>query len=256
MLRRLPVFFALFASTVVFAQGYGRGSVHSGFGSVLFPGTGGPPPARVPGAITDTTFGGRLGASVRGYPGRSGVVRGAPHPSHGRQVIVPVPIIIGGGGYPYDAMGNPAYYQQPEQVQQPTAPPVVILNQGYRPEPPYAVVREQDPYPPATVRRYDAPGNPMPDPSELSQNERPARRTRASDEGRAAAPPLDDSKPTIYLIAFKDHTILPSLAYWVEGDTLNYISQQGTPNQVSLTLVDRDFSRQLNRERQVEFTLP
>ena len=74
----------------------------------------------------------------------------------------------------------------------------------------------------------------------------PARRVRSA----------DDDKATIYLIAFKDHTILPSLAYWVEGDTLNYITEQGTPNRASLSLIDRDFSKQLNRERHIEFSLP
>jgi hypothetical protein len=54
----------------------------------------------------------------------------------------------------------------------------------------------------------------------------------------------------------QDHTIHPVIAYWVQGDTLNYISVDGVPNHVSLALVDRNFSRQLNAERQVPFALP
>jgi hypothetical protein len=42
----------------------------------------------------------------------------------------------------------------------------------------------------------------------------------------------------------------------VQGDTLHYISVKGDPNQVSIALVDRDFSKQLNRERNVPFALP
>jgi hypothetical protein len=60
----------------------------------------------------------------------------------------------------------------------------------------------------------------------------------------------------IFLIAMKDHTIYPAIAYWVEDDTLNYITQQGVRNRVSLGLVDRDFSTQLNKERSIDFALP
>ena len=54
----------------------------------------------------------------------------------------------------------------------------------------------------------------------------------------------------------KDHTIYPAIAYWVENDTLNYITEQGVRNRVSLGLVDRDFSVQLNKERDIDFALP
>jgi hypothetical protein len=70
------------------------------------------------------------------------------------------------------------------------------------------------------------------------------------------APGLDDDQPIIFLIAFQDHAILPAIAYWVQGDMLHYISLTGVPNQVNLELIDRDFSKQLNRERHVPFTLP
>ena len=62
--------------------------------------------------------------------------------------------------------------------------------------------------------------------------------------------------PVIFLIAMKDHTIYPAIAYWVENDTLNYITEQGVRNRVSLGLVDRDFSVQLNKERDIDFALP
>ncbi len=65
-----------------------------------------------------------------------------------------------------------------------------------------------------------------------------------------------DTPPTIYLIALTDHTILPALAYWVDGDTLAYITTEGDQNRISLALVDREFSKQLNDDRHVEFKLP
>jgi hypothetical protein len=61
----------------------------------------------------------------------------------------------------------------------------------------------------------------------------------------------------IFLIAMKDHTIFPAVAYWIEGgDTLNYITTQGVHNRATLDLVDRDFSKLLNDQRRVDFALP
>jgi hypothetical protein len=257
MIRRLPVLFAalLFVSGA-FAQSRitatSRFGSPSGFGSILYPGVGHAPIVRLPGAITDTTFAGRLGRSVSGFPPYTGVSRGYGRSGYGaygrgRQMIVPVPVFIGGGYYPYD-VPPPGYYQEPVQVpvpiqQQSATPPVVIINQGFRPDTASPVVRQygtENETEPQTIRRYEAPVHPMPDPKDQAKQTSEVREDQA----------------TIYLIAFKDHTILPALAYWVEGDTLNYITTQGTPNRASLTLIDREFSRQLNRERQVEFNLP
>jgi hypothetical protein len=54
----------------------------------------------------------------------------------------------------------------------------------------------------------------------------------------------------------KDTTIYAASSYWVEANTLNYITLQGNQNQVSMDLVDRDLSRRLNRDRSVAFGLP
>jgi hypothetical protein len=69
-------------------------------------------------------------------------------------------------------------------------------------------------------------------------------------------PILRDDQPTIFLIALTDHTILPAISYWVDDDTLNWITRDAKTNRLSLSLVDRDFSKQLNDERHVEFKLP
>ena len=60
----------------------------------------------------------------------------------------------------------------------------------------------------------------------------------------------------LYLIAFKDHIIRPALSYSVTGDTLDYVTLDHEDKQVPLDSVDRDLSRQLNRERRVPFSLP
>jgi endonuclease YncB( thermonuclease family) len=56
-------------------------------------------------------------------------------------------------------------------------------------------------------------------------------------------------------IAFKGH-ICTAIAYWVQGDTLHYITAQGSHNQVSLVLVDRPTSAKLNSGRLVKLVLP
>jgi hypothetical protein len=61
---------------------------------------------------------------------------------------------------------------------------------------------------------------------------------------------------TIYLIAFKDHSIVQALGYWMEGATLHYVSVEHTLNQASINLIDRDLSQRLNDERGLEFRLP
>jgi hypothetical protein len=63
-------------------------------------------------------------------------------------------------------------------------------------------------------------------------------------------------KETIYLIAFRDHRIQAALAYWVEGDTLYYVTREHEQKHVPLDSIDRAFSEQINRDRRVEFRLP
>ena len=62
--------------------------------------------------------------------------------------------------------------------------------------------------------------------------------------------------PPVYLIAFRDHSIRAVVAYWVEGNTLHYVSLEHESRQATLDSVDRDMSRQLNAERRVPFSLP
>jgi hypothetical protein len=70
---------------------------------------------------------------------------------------------------------------------------------------------------------------------------------------RAAAP---EAASPIFLVALKDNTIAAARSYWVDGSMLNYISMQGVHVTVRLDLVDRAFSRELNRQRNVDFRLP
>jgi len=185
----------------------------------------------------------RPGGSGTVGSGLAGVGRGQ---QGGRQYRRPgAPIIV-----PFYApfYGSPYYggyggngYQDEYGGQPPIAPPPsqqgVYLNRDYQPERINPVVRDYSnaPLPEAVpqetnpVRIFDAPVH-------LGSNR--------------------DPEPTIYLIALKDQTVIPALAYWPEGDTLRYVTRQHAVNLISLDLVDRPFSIKLNRERSVDFNLP
>jgi len=169
------------------------------------------------------------------------------HPRHSRTAIVPVPVYYGGyysgfdapppaygygpgNGYGYDTSQQQPNYNGDPGYADPSQSPIVIINQNYRPDNVNPVVRDYSND--SSVRKYESPTHPYDQPA------------------------AQDAPATIYLIAMRDHTILPALAYWVEGDTLNYITTEGSRNRVTLDLVDREFSRQLNDERKVEFKLP
>jgi hypothetical protein len=138
---------------------------------------------------------------------------------HRRAVYVPYVYPIYGGyvnPYPQQAMPNIFVIQQPAQPMQ-QVPQVVINN--------YA-----DP----NVRAYDG----------ITTYQAPARK-----------PVETAGDPAYYLIAFKDNTIYSAVAYWVEGDTLHYVTSGNVRNQVSLDLVDADLTERLNRDRNVSVKL-
>jgi hypothetical protein len=196
--------------------------------------------------VAGLCFGQRGGPVVRTggvlYPGARGANRSpggryivpAPvtHSGHARGVLVPIPVYYGAGYYGYDpsipmgAQSAPAYDSDPGNYAVPNQSPVVVINQSYAPD---TSQDQGDPNAgePPTLRSFDATTSAVRDP-----------------------------QPTIYLIALQDHSIVAAIGYWVTGDTLNYITQDGTQNQISLSLIDRDFSKQLNDDRHIEFRLP
>jgi hypothetical protein len=192
-----------------------------GFGRLIYPGTGAPVAVRNP--------------RLPGSPLVAAPVPQVPHRSHGYGVAVPYPVFYGGGYFDYDApsapMASDSQYsaQYSNGYDQTTQPPIVIINQYFRPDAANPVVR-------------DYSNVPLPEPGSSPQ---------ANDQASTTA-----DQQVMFLIAMKDHTIYPAIAYWVDGDTLNYITVQGAKNSVSLDLVDRDFSTQINKERKVEFGLP
>ena len=238
---RLPILALLVASSALFAQrgtgnpspsptGFGRminpGGVPpaqggAGFGRMVYPGTGGPP------AVARQGNRNAIGTV------RLGAVPPAAHPNHQRAILVPYPVFYGDyAAYDAPPAPTPVNEYDPSFFDPNYGPsPVVIINQNFKPDTANPVIRDYSnvPLPPA----YQPTPSPNPD--------------------QAAAP---NDAQILFLIAMKDHTIYPAVAYWVDGDVLNYITPQGVRNRASLDAVDRDFSKQLNDERHVEFALP
>lgn len=222
----------LAGTVLVFGQGVRSGSNRHGYGNVVFPGTGGPPGRHAP-VTHSSTFAGRVGAAISGYPAYTG---GTGYRGPARPVLV-VP-----WAYPV----YPAYYTDPQpsvvvvpQAQTPVASsPQVVINQHFTPEVARPVVREY-----ASddgVRIYEVPRRQAP--------------ASSSSEESAAASPAEEKRP--YLLALKDSSVYVAFTFWREGETLHYVTMQGVHNQVSLDRLDRDMTMRLNRERSVELKLP
>jgi hypothetical protein len=206
----------LLVSAVAFAQRSTGG--HAGSFSGSHAGTYGSITSSVVHAGQGSTLNSHLGAGR--FRTRSGAA-------------VYVPYAVGGyyGGYYYGDQG----YQQPYGAgypQQQYMGPSVIINQNFAPDVARPIVRDYVTDANGGIHVYGP-------------------------QSQVAEPqtPVAEESPT-FLIAFKDHTIYAAIAYWVEGDTLHYVTNQSTHNQVSLDLVDRELSDRLNRERQVDFRLP
>lgn len=204
----------------------------SGYGNVVFPGTGGPPPMVDPFA---SSFAHRLGATVGGYPPYRGF------PARGRRGagVIPYayPVFIGGYDYPYPTQPAPevTVVAPPQYAAPPAAP--IIINQYFGSETAKPMVTEYGP-----------------DGREIAPAESSGPRVYQAPSNAPAEPSASDS--VVFLIALKDSSVYTAVAYWVDGDTLHYITPHGKHNQTSLALVDRDLSARLNAGQKVDFHLP
>ena len=228
-----------------FGQGHDGGPFWSlgGYGNVLYPGTGHAPPTPVgPGIYGNRGVYGNTGLGVRNA---FATPLAASHGQHRRTTIVPYPVFYGSYGYAYPGPGYaydpslgyaPGYADQAPPVINGNGAPSVVFNQNFVQPPANPLVRD---YPPSDVNQ-DQSGRlyQVPTPGGVAQSQ---------------AAPSDE--PTLYLIAFKDHTIVQALGYWMEGSTLHYVSVEHTLNQASMDLIDRDLSQRLNAERNIDFRL-
>ncbi len=162
--------------------------------------------------------------------------RGSPAPSVGRMHSAPPPAPVRAPApvrsyygrpvaVPYPVFIGGGYYASPADYGYAPAP-IAVVNQDFRP----------DSVNPSII---DYSNVPLPEPA------------NDTDENG-----LKDDQPTVFLIALTDQTVVAAIAYWADGDTLNWVSRDAKVNKMSLSLVDRAFSKQLNDERHVEFKLP
>ncbi|MBI2681317.1 MAG: hypothetical protein HYX25_09970 [Candidatus Solibacter usitatus] len=129
------------------------------------------------------------------------------------------------GGY-YGSYYDPYYYNSyyyspyyyPQTYVDPAPPVIVYQNPSYTPDPPAR----------PTTREY--PEN--------------------------AAPARAPGESVVYLIAFQDGSIQAAMAYWVDGNTLHYVSTRREQREAPLESVDRALTQRLNRERKLELHLP
>ena len=232
-MRFLGAVVILFLAVVpLSAQYWATGVGVGGFGNIVFPALGHAPAGPHPyGNVISPAI--PNAGLVPGFRSSNGFGRGPGYGNgYGRRRantsgIYAYPVFIGGYGPAY---GNG--YAPPDQPSDapPAAqsgPPPVVINQYFGTPPP-----DQAPPPDSAnsnFHYYQAPAN------------------------TEAAAPADSS---YYLIAFKDHTVYSAVAYYVDGDTLHYFTIGNVHNQVSLSLVDRQLTEQLNRQHNVEVRLP
>ena len=216
--------FVLFVSGA-FAQRRAVGNTvgtNAGYGNVVFP--GGKPATNTPFTITNPGFANSIGNVVAGRPAFNGNIRR--NFNSGAVVYVPYayPVYTGGGYYGGYYGGYGDVPQQPQQQ-----PNVTIV---YPPQPaPVMMAPPQASAPNAMIQEYG-----------------PSQAPAAADTAQPEA--------TYYLLAFKDHSVYSAVGYWVDGDTLHYTTTGIVHNQVSLSLVDRDLTMQLNKGRGVQVNLP
>jgi hypothetical protein len=220
-------FFVLLASGA-FAQRRAVGNTvgtNAGYGNVVFP--GGKPVINTPFTLTGPSFANSIGNVVAGRPAFNATPHR--HPNSGGVVYVPYayPVYTGsyyGGGYGGYYMGQG---DAPPPQQQPN---ITIIYPPQQP-PPAMVMQQPAEAPNAMIREYG-----------------PSQAPAAADTAQP--------EPVYYLLAFKDHSVYSAVGYWLDGDTLHYITTGNVHNQVSLSLVDRDLTAQLNKGRGVQVNLP
>jgi hypothetical protein len=153
---------------------------------------------------------------------------------------------LGSYGYPYGLDSYYPYYDpyygypsSPYPAYNYTSPSVTLV---YPPAQQAQSATSTAPVQPV-IRNYDQYGQ------EVKPGTTPPRPSVSSSSSTSTSSP-------IYLIATKDQVIRAAAAYWVDGNTLHYFTLQREEKQIPLDSVDRAFSQQLNRERNVQFQLP
>jgi hypothetical protein len=149
-------------------------------------------------------------------------------------------------GYPYDPYSYPSYSYP---AYQPSSNVTVVYPQTAQAAPSPAYAERANP----NLRQYDEYGQEMRPPSGGGYG--PQQSGGGNGPQQSVGGNGGNGSP-IYLIAFRDQSIRAAAAYWVDGRTLHYVTQQHEERQAALDTIDRDLTLRLNRERHVQFSLP
>lgn len=227
------VFTALFFGLVTTAPGQRRGQPASpgGYGSIHYRGTG-HVPVTPPGRPVWPNFLGRSVSAVRPTLGSTAAPGGI--------VVIPIPVYDTGNLDEESGTFSPSDGNPVQPITNLDDRPPVVINQNLA-----SPIDD-----PRFANHHAAAGQEFGPP--VCQN--PA--SSCASAGQATSNRVNnDGKPTIYLIAYKDHHIVEALGYWIEGTMLHYVSIEYAFNHASISLIDTDVSQRLNHERGIEFTL-
>jgi len=233
----------IFLAALLAASGFSQQATRN-FGSVIFPGGTSATNPNITRSFGSVVF---PGGSPTSSPVRSGLPLYTPRPAStggnsftgngnsfrhssgsgrgGRSTptVYAYPVYVGGGGY----YGEPEAQVGAPQAQQPNVTVVMPPREEVRP-----IIIQMGP-------------------------EGEYRRSRQAEPAAfEPAPSQPETETPNYLIAFKDHTVYSSVAYWFDADTLHYFTKGNTHNQASVSLIDRQLTERLNREMGNDFKLP
>jgi hypothetical protein len=65
-----------------------------------------------------------------------------------------------------------------------------------------------------------------------------------------------EQEPATFSIALENGTVHSAEAAWVQNGTLHFVSSEGVQRQISLSLVDRNLTEKLNRQKKIRFRVP
>lgn len=219
---------AMFLGLVTTASGQRRGQSWSlgGFGNIVYPGIGHAP----------ATSAGGAGPNLFGRPASAARPSAA---TPAQIVVLPIPVYDNSNLDEQSGMHLPADEDPAQASTNLDVPPRVVSDQKFASPDDSQFANHY----PATGWEFGPPVSPKP------------ANLCASAAHCASNTADNDGKPTIYLIAFKDHRIVAALGYWIEGTMLHYVSLEYAFNHASISLIDSKLSRRLNHERGIEFTL-
>jgi hypothetical protein len=147
---------------------------------------------------------------------------------------VAYPVYVGAG---YDLYAQPVpNVPQVTVINEPAPPPQIIIHQTFLGQPGQTTVTETagGTQESASVRVYTAPA-------------------AVPEAARAEKEPEDEEETTVYYLVFRDHLIEPAVGYWVDGETLHYITTRNKHRAVPMDKLDRATTNRLNRNRGVLF---